>query len=261
MLYAIVLGLVQGLTEFLPVSSSGHLVVVPALLGWDEPSLGFTLLLHLGTLVAVLAYFRRDLLALAAGALGRGDDPAGSRRFIALLAVATVPAGIAGLLLQDQVESAFEKPGWVCGFWLVTAAVLVVAERIHANRDRDRLTFRGATAIGIAQAIALLPGVSRSGSTIAAGLGIGMSREDAARFSFLMSIPIITAAVMLVAADVASGEFTVTGAEAVGALVAAATGYLAIAGLLRLIWTRSFIPFAGYLVGASAVSAIVLSVR
>ncbi|HVM39779.1 MAG TPA: undecaprenyl-diphosphate phosphatase [Acidimicrobiia bacterium] len=255
-----VLGLVQGLTEFLPVSSSGHLVVVPAVFGWDEPSLSFDLVLHLGTLVAVVVYFWNDLWGMATGVFGRGADPEGSRRLLLLVAVGTIPAALAGLLLDGFFESFFEEPLWVCLFWLVTAAVLLLVERAGGGGDRP-LDMRVALLVGCAQAAAIMPGISRAGSTIAAGLALGLSREDAARFSFLLSVPAITGAGLTIVPDIASGSFDVTGSVAAGFVVAALSGYLAVAGLLRLIRTRTLVPFSAYLVIASPVAATVLIAR
>ncbi|MBI2170195.1 MAG: undecaprenyl-diphosphatase UppP [Actinobacteria bacterium] len=253
---AIVLGIVQGLTEFLPVSSSGHLVVVPAAFGWDEPSLAFTLVLHLGTLVAVLAYFRDDLRLLITGFFGAGDSGGveEARRMAWFLVLGTLPATVAGVLFEDFVEELFEEPLWVCGFWLVTAGVLVTAEQLHRRAPSRSLSARLALGIGAAQAVALAPGISRSGATIAAAIAIGLSRTDAARFSFLLAIPAIAGASLVTLLDADLGEL---GAAAmVGFVASAVVGYLAVAGLLRLIRTRSFLPFAAYLAVASPLAAL-----
>lgn len=281
MLHEIVLGLVQGLTEFLPVSSSGHLVVVPGVLEWDEPGLSFDLMLHVGTLLAVLVAFRADLWQLALGVVGRGADPARARRLLVLLAAGSVPAGVVGLLLEDVFERMFAEPLWVTGFWLVTAAALLVSERAAERRVLARRPGPGAAAggagggvgvapgppglreavlVGVAQAAAIAPGISRSGSTIAAGIVLGMTREEAARFSFLLSIPAIAGGGLTLVPEVASGRFELTGAVWAGFAVAAVSGWLAITGLLRLVRTRTLRPFAAYLVVVAPLAALALAV-
>ncbi|MGH8999984.1 MAG: undecaprenyl-diphosphate phosphatase, partial [Acidimicrobiia bacterium] len=197
MLQDIVLGLVQGLTEFLPISSSGHLVIVPAMFGWDQPELGLTVLLHLGTLVALVVYFRRDLLGLLNGVLGRGPNPDANRRIAFLLVLASVPAAVAGLAFGSFFEATFERPYQTCAELLLTAFILLACEHLGDRATRRSIDAPRATGIGVAQAAAILPGISRSGATIGAGLWFGMSREEATRFSFLLSIPAIFGAGVL----------------------------------------------------------------
>lgn len=254
----LVLGLVQGLTEFLPVSSSGHLVVVPALLGWEDPSVSFDLVLHVGTLLAVLVYFRADLGRLARGLVGQSDNVAADRTMIGYLAAATVPAGVAGLAFGDFFETLFEEPLWVCAFWTVTAAVLVTGERIHQGTASRALTLRTAVIIGSAQAVALAPGISRSGATIAVGLALGLPRLEAARFAFLLAIPAIVGGAVTLVPDVTDGTFDLTPGVAAGFGVAAVSGYVAVSVLLRLVRTRSLAPFALYLVIAAPLAALAL---
>lgn len=253
-----VLGLVQGLTEFLPVSSSGHLVVVPALFGWDDPSVSFDLLLHVATLGAVIVYFRRDLWDMTKGLAGRGDDPVAARRMVSFLIIGTVPAAIAGLGFEDFFEGLFDEPLWVCAFWVVTAGILVVGERIHRSAPARDLTVAIAFVIGAAQAMALVPGISRAGATIVTGLALGLSRTEAARFAFLLSIPAIGGGGLTLIPDVIDGSFDITGPVLLGCAVAALSGYAAVAGLLRLVRTRSLAPFAGYLVVVAPAAAIAL---
>lgn len=253
-----VLGLVQGLTEFLPVSSSGHLVVVPALFGWDDPSVSFDLLLHVATLGAVVVYFRRELWAMTEGLAGRGDDPASARRMVGFLIIGTVPAAIAGLGFGDFFEGLFDEPLWVCLFWVVTATILVVGERIHLGAPARELSVGVAFAIGAAQAVALVPGISRAGATIVAGLALGLSRTEAARFAFLLSVPAIGGGGLTLIPEVLDGTFRITGPILIGCAVAAVSGYVAVAGLLRLVRTRSLAPFAGYLVVVAPAAAIAL---
>lgn len=243
---AFVMGIVQGLTEFLPVSSSGHLIVVPFLLGWRDPfinSLEFSVMLHFGTLVALLAYFRADWLRLVPAGLAAlrdrsfRDDP--DRRLAWLLAAATVPALIVGLVFNDVIEEGFRQVGLVAVMLVVGGAILWLAER---NGSRHRgiggLTFRAAIGIGGAQALALIPGISRSGISISAGLFAGLDRESAARFSFLMATPITALAGAYEVRKVLAGE---SGVEVsplplvVGLVASLVAGFAAIAILLRFL--------------------------
>jgi undecaprenyl-diphosphatase len=243
---ALVMGIVQGLTEFLPVSSSGHLIVVPFLLGWDDPfitSLEFSVMLHLGTLVALLAYFRADWLRLVPAGLAAlrdrslDDDP--DRKLAWLLAAATVPALVVGFLLNDLIEDRFRQVGLVALMLVVGGAILWLAER-NGRRSRGigGLTFRAAIGIGAAQALALIPGISRSGISISAGLFAGLDRESAARFSFLMATPITALAGAWEARKVLVGESGVAvdpAALAVGLVASLVAGFAAIAFLLRFL--------------------------
>lgn len=266
MLQDIVLGVVQGLTEFLPVSSSGHLVVVPAIFGWDQPSLTFDLVLHVGTLLAVLVAFRRDLWALAVGLFGGGPDPRRARITIGLLALGSVPAALVGLTLESFFEDLFERPGWAVGFWVVTALVILGAEhvgdRLAAAGDAGKpIGARRALGIGAAQAAAITPGLSRSGLTISAGLVSGVTREEATRFSFLLAIPAIIGATALQIPDVTGGEFEFTASVFAGFVAAAVSGYLAVVYLLRYVRTHSLRPFAVYLLIAAPVCGAILALN
>lgn len=258
-LHDIVLGIVQGLTEFLPVSSSGHLVVVPALFGWREPGLTFDLVLHLGTLIAVVAYFWGELWALLVGVLGRGPDPRAARRMVLLLIVGSIPAGIAGVAFASFFEDRFSDPFATCFELLGTAAILLVAEWvIRKGEGHEHVDYPRAGIIGVAQAVAILPGISRSGSTIAAGLVTRVSREEATRFSFLLAIPAIAGAVATKVPDVLDGKFRVTGPVVAGFLASMVVGWLSIAWLLRYLRTHSFVPFAVYLIVFSVVAAVII---
>jgi undecaprenyl-diphosphatase len=249
---AILLGILQGATEFLPVSSSGHLVIVPHLLGWPDPGLTLNSILHLGTLVAVLIYFWSDLWRLAGAALmslrrRRLDDP--DARLAWALVVATIPGAVLGVLLEDLFEQLFAAPPVAAGFLLVTATLLLVAEYFGRRElPITAMSWWHAVGIGLAQALAIIPGLSRSGSTISAGLLLGYRREDATRFSFLLAVPIVLGGglyqvykLLYAGADVL--QFQVVGA---GFLAAAITGYFAIAGLLLLVRRHSLWPFAVY---------------
>jgi undecaprenyl-diphosphatase len=261
-LESIVLGIVQGLTEFLPISSSGHLVVVPAVLDWKQPSLTFDIVLHLGTLLAVVFAFRTELWTLARGVAGRGEDPATARRLVWLLGLGSIPAGIAGLALGDFFERRFDDPLATCGELLATAAILLVAEwTIRRGEGHRRVDAGRAGVIGLAQAVSILPGISRSGATISAALTMRISREEATRFSFLLSIPAIAGAVATKVPDVVDGSFDVNAPIVAGFLASLAAGWLSIEWLLRYIRTHSFVPFAVYLVVVAPVAAAVIELR
>jgi undecaprenyl-diphosphatase len=264
LIQALVMGIVQGLTEFLPISSSGHLIVVPALLGWTNPfidSLAFTVMLHLGTLIALLIYFRWDWLRLVPAGLAaiRDRSLAGDpdRRLAWLIAVSTIPAVFAGLFLNDSIETVFREPRLVAVTLVVGAAILWLAERWGSQRLGIReITFPAAIAIGVAQAAALVPGISRSGISISAGLFAGLRREPAARFSFLMATPITAGAGAWEARKLLAGETGVTLDLApllVGMLAASISGALAIAVLLRFLRSNPTTVFVVYRVALAGV--------
>ena len=254
---AIIWGLIQGLTEFLPISSSGHLVLVPALLaeaGIDigEPSLTVSAVLHLGTLLAVVIFYRSDLVRLTHV---RRDPQA--RRTLGVLALGTIPAVI-GLPLRSGLESIEQNPPVVAGALIVTGLVLVVAERLpRGTRDLEAARASDAILVGVAQAFALIPGISRSGSTITMATARGFDRVEAARFSFLLAIPTIAGGGLLSLLELDGGDGS-AGAIFLGFVVAAISGYAAIAVLLRLITTRGFLPFAAYCFIVGALALIVL---
>jgi undecaprenyl-diphosphatase len=249
---AVLWGILQGLTEFLPVSSSGHLVLAPWLLGRGPSSFFFDVLVHTATLLAVLTYFRRDLLALIKGALDllryrRLATP--EARLAWLVALSAVPAGLAALLLRKFVERLFGAPPAAAALLLVTGAIMFLAERLAARqRDMASMSAREALAIGLAQVITLAPGISRSGITISAGLAQGLRRQDAARFSFLMAIPVVLGATLLEGVDLLGGALPAESglALAAGFVAALVSGYAAIALLLRHLQKRGLRPFAYY---------------
>lgn len=257
-LHALVLGAVQGLTEFVPISSSGHLVLVPEALGWDSPGLAFDVLLHVASLIALLVYFSGDLIDLARGSIA--GDP-GARRLVGLLAIGTIPAVIAGVLLGDYFEGSFEDAEAAAVQLVITAVILVGAEQALAFHERRRARTGGklrtvedlrtgdAALVGVAQAISILPGISRSGSTIAAGLAVATRREDAARFAFLLAIPALLGAALVKVPDL-SGSSLGTGAAIAGFVASLVTSYAAIAILIKYLKTRSLYPFAVYCVVA-----------
>jgi len=263
-LHALLLGLLQGATEFIPISSSGHLVLVPWLLGWPEPGLAFDAMVHWGTLVALVATFRRDLILLAKAWL-RGwwtrswPNPEGRLAWLILLG--TLPAVVVGLLLEKWFEALFSAPIAVSGLLMVSGVLLAVSERWGRYESAaGQLSWRDALLIGLGQAAAIAPGISRSGATIAAGLLRGLQREAAARFSFLLATPVILGAGLLQLAKVViSGQ---PKAEwpmlALGFVAAAASGYLCIRLLLRYLRRRSLYPFALYCC-AAGLTALALS--
>lgn len=255
---AVVLGLVQGLTEFIPISSSGHLVLVPEALGWDSPGLSFDVLLHIASLAALLVYFSGDLLDIARGFFA-GDGH--SRRMVMFLAVGTIPAALAGYLLADYFEDSFEDAEAAALQLLITAAILFFAEQAltwHTKktartgaklRTMREMNVADAGAIGVAQAISILPGISRSGSTIASGLALGFTRDDSARFAFLLAIPALAGAAVFKIPDLAGSELG-WGAGVGGFLASLVSSYAAISILIRYLKTRTLYPFAIYCVVA-----------
>ena len=246
---AFVLGALQGLTEFLPVSSSAHLSLAPWVFGWKPAGLGFDLALHVGTLVALCWYFRAEWRALVLGGLSllrhrRAVDEASRRA--GFIIIATIPAGIAGLLLEDLAETAFRAPIITACALIVMGGVLwLVDARAPLARDRASMRWRDALLVGFAQVLALVPGVSRSGATITAGRALGFDRASAAVFSFLMSMPIILAAA-LVKVPKAVAEAGVSVPLAVGVATAAISSWLAISVLLRFVSRHSYGVFAIY---------------
>ena len=252
MLDAILWGAIQGLTEFLPVSSSGHLVLIPALLSRDGPDLGTSAMLHLGTLVAVIVYYRADLVRML-----RFDRPA--RKMITLLVIGTVPAVILGLAFESTLNRINETPQTVAAMLVVTGVVLLSTRLIRiGDRAAQDLAAKDAGLIGLAQSIALTPGISRAGMTIAAGLGRGLQPEEAARFSFLLAIP-ATAGAGLLSAMRAVGESSgISGVTVVGAVVAAVVGYLAIGLLIRALTSVGLGPFGLYCIAFGSIAFVVL---
>jgi undecaprenyl-diphosphatase len=264
---AIILGLVQGLTEFLPVSSSGHLVIIPDILGWGEPSTSFDIVLHTGTLVAVLLYFRRDLIEIVLSFFSSGMEAAGGRRLGFLIAIGTVPAVIAGALFEKTFEEFFLNPSAVAGFLLVTGLLLFltgvmieVGEDVGGKRRGiDQIRVRDSIYIGLMQATAIAPGISRSGSTIATGLLLGLKRDAAARYSFLLSIPVIAGAAAFRLRHGFGGTGEDTAALLGGFLAAAISGFVAIKFLMSFIQRHSLRVFAYYCM-AMGVAVIILHI-
>lgn len=262
LLHALVLGVVQGMTEFIPVSSSGHLVLVPWLLGWQSPGLVFDTTAHLGTLVGVLFYFRRDVGEILGAwfggwASGQWKDPAAKMGW--LLIVGTIPAGLVGLVFNGFVESLFSRPAVVAIALLVTGLILVLSEKLGRRiLDIRAISLRHAVVVGFAQAVALIPGMSRSGATIAAGLGMGLTRAAAARFSFLLSMPIIAAAGLYQFTEVLQNAEPApeVGVLIIGFVASLVSGYLCVRFLLAYLQRGTLYVFAVYCwaVGALALA-------
>lgn len=287
--HAVLLGIVQGLTEFIPISSSGHLVLIPHFLDIETPGIAFDVALHLGTFSAVVLYFRTDLRHMLAAIVGVGD-PAfvrHHRRLAALLVLATIPIAIVGLLLRDVFEAAFDSPAASAGFLLLTGVLLLFGEAARSRRggitapttdadpaqvavgydagDHEGLTLdevgmRQALVIGFGQCVALFPGVSRSGTTIAAGMSAGLTRPAATRFSFLLALPAIVGATVVSVPDLTAGN-AIFGAPAIAAGIAAAfvSGYLAIRWLLALVARDRLTGFAWYCFAVGGLSLLALA--
>jgi len=262
---AALLGILQGLGEFLPISRSGHLIAVPWLLGWDEHGLAFDVALHVGTLLAVLYAFAPDWIRmLRASARDLREHRAlrsSDARLLGLLALATVPGGVAGLLLDSWAETTFRSPALVASSLALMGVGLGLADRLgRGERTLAGIPLSHALLIGAAQAVALIPGVSRSGATISAALLLGYRREEAARFSFLLATPITVGAGLLKIPDLASGDASV-GAVVAGVVAAGIVGLAAIRWLLRYVRTRSYLPFVVYRLVFAAVIALTLVIR
>lgn len=264
---ALILGIVQGITEFLPISSSAHLVLIPFLLKWDIPieqAFSFDVLVQLGTLAAVIIYFWKDLIhivrAFILGLIHKQPFAEPDARLGWYLILATIPAGIGGLFLKDLVEKAFNSPMMTAFFLFGTAILLILSERIgQRRRGLNDMNWKDALWIGAAQLLAIFPGISRSGSTIAGGLSRNFKRTDTARFSFLMSIPIMLAAGLLSLLDLKdmAGLSSFLPALIIGFLSAAVVGYLSIAWLLSFLNRRTLTPFAIYCVAAALITLLV----
>lgn len=259
---AVVLGLVQGLTEFLPVSSSGHLILIPHVFGWRDQGLAFDAALHLGTLAALVAYFRGELIGLLFGSV--------SRRLAVLVALATVPAGLAALAFGKAIETHLRLPLLIAATTAFWGIVMLIADRRAAARPTaasgaadpiEIVTWRQGLAVGLAQALALVPGTSRSGITITTGLFTGLDRATAARYSFLLGIPITAAAGLKKALDLARGGLPngESGPLLVAIVVSFASGWFAVWFLVTYLKRRSLMPFVIYrLLLAAVIVALAL---
>ena len=266
---ALIMGIVQGLTEFIPVSSSGHLVLVPWLFGWKDPfitSVAFTVILHMGTLVALLAFFWRDWVKLIPAGLAtirdrsfKGDP---DRKMALLLVVATIPAVLVGPIFESKLEDLVREPARIALMLCVGAAILWLADRWGSKqRDETSLSFGDSLVIGVAQVIALVPGISRSGISISAGLFMGLNREAAARFSFLMATPVIAGAGVWEARKFITGEAGPSpemNVVAIGFIASLISGFLAIRFMLAFLKRRPLTAFVAYRVVAAILVFVVL---
>jgi undecaprenyl-diphosphatase len=250
-LEAIVLGFVQGLTEFLPISSSGHLRIVPALLGWEDPGAGFTAVIQLGTMAAVLLYFRADLWRIASSWLRelRTPIPRASQdaRLGWFIVLGTIPICVFGFVFKDQIESG-ARDLYLIGSALILFSLVMLAAEHYGTRRRSlgEMSGRDGIAIGFAQALALIPGVSRSGATISAGLLRGFNRLDAARYSFVLSVPAVVLSGLFELRKIGEAGEPKVGATVVATIVAFVAGYVSIAWLLRYLTSHSLRFFIVY---------------
>jgi len=257
---AVILGLAQGLGEFLPISSSAHLVLVPWFFGWTDPGLTFDVALHVGTLVAVVLYFWRDWWQLIIK--GFTDVRSAKGRLFWYLAAATVPGAAAGYLLEEKAETVFRSPALIAVMLILMGMLLYWADRRSAkNVEMNHITFGTSIFIGISQALAIVPGVSRSGITMTTGLLRGVTREGAAKFSFLLSTPIILGAAMVKLPHVISHSSMITLSFLIGMLVSCVTGIISIGFLLRYVRTKNFLPFAWYRFTLGTLVLIMTAVR
>jgi undecaprenyl-diphosphatase len=254
LLEAIVLGIVQGLTEFLPISSTGHLRIVPAFLGWDDPGAAFTAVTQLGTMAAVLLYFRADLLRISRAWIASVPDRAKRRELDARLGwyivLGTVPIGVFGVLFKDQIETS-ARDLYVIGVALIVLGLVLAAAEAVGTRDREieQIKTKDGFWVGMAQALALVPGVSRSGATITAGLFLGLNRAAAARFSFLLSVPAVVLSGLFELSSIIEGEegeHVGAGALVVATAFAFVVGYASIAFLLRFLANHTTFVFVAY---------------
>lgn len=263
---AAILGLVQGLGEFLPISSSAHLIITPWFFNWTDPGLGFDLALHWGTLIAVLAYFSKDIINITR-AFWHSLWPSTRdlknniwQRLSWLLIIASIPGAVIGKLLESQAETVFRNPLLIAGtlvmFGLVLLGVDVVSKK---QKDLNHITWKDSLLVGLSQAFAIIPGVSRSGSTMTAGLALGFKREDVAKFSFLMSIPIIFGAGLLKVSDF--GQGVSLNALIVGFVASAVSGFFSIKYLLAYIAKHDFKIFVWYRFGLAVIIVLVYFLR
>jgi len=263
---AVILGIIQGITEPIPVSSSGHLIAIPQLLGWKDFGLTFDVALHMGTIVAVVAYFWKDWVSILRGFVRNvrkiegGGAPEG--RLLIPIIIACIPAGLAGLAWNDWIEENLRHWYLVGGALVVVSVIMLAAERV-AKRSRDigSMSYLDYIIIGLAQAVALFPGVSRSGSTITAGLFLGLDRQSAARFSFLLSTPIILAAGVFQLRNIFPMPAGEAAPFAVGVVTSAVVGYLAIGFLMKFLQKHSLAVFAIYRIAFALAMGIVFAFR
>ncbi len=261
---AVVLGVLQGLTEFLPISSSAHLRIFPDLFGWGDPGAAFTAVIQIGTEIAVLLYFRKDIARIVTAWTRSLFDPAWRGETDARLGwfviIGSLPIVLLGVTLKDLIESDFRNL-WIIGTTLIVLGIVLgVADRISRNdRTIERMTLQHAIYLGLAQAMALVPGVSRSGATISMGRLLGYDREAATRFAFLLAIPAVVGAGLYELKEIPGGDNAYgVGPTIVATVVSFVVGYAAIAWLLRYVTTRSYLPFVIYRIGLGVLVFVLL---
>lgn len=244
-LETLLLGIIQGATEFLPISSSAHLVIAQSLLHVQVPGVLLEVVLHLGTLMSVLIYFRHDLQNIVSGFFQGGDSGSAARREVMFLTVATVPAVIVALTLDETISAVFEEVKF-SGIMLMVTTIILLSTIIRRNGESRRITWYAALLMGIAQAFAILPGISRSGITIVTGIWLGLSGKEAARFAFLMAIPAILGAGIFQLSDVSGEAIESLGSYFFGFVVATLVGYSVIAWLMGILHKEKLYLFAAY---------------
>lgn len=262
LLQIIVLAIVQGFTEFLPISSSGHLILVPALVGWTDQGLAFDVAVHFGTLIAVLAYFHKDILLILSGLVKwrPGQSPTPEAQLGLLVALATIPVGLVGFLAHDWIASTLRSPAVIAATTAGFGLLLWLSD-IWGRKQRDDKSFTVKTAllIGCSQILALVPGTSRSGITMTTALALGYTRSAAARFSFLLSIPVIVLAALVETVELVSTGDAIHGTELLlGALFSAVVAYLTIGFFMRFVEKMGMAPFAIYRFVLAAILVYVL---
>lgn len=256
-LQVVILAIVQGLTEFLPISSSGHLVLVPAFFGWADQGLAFDVAVHFGSLIAVLLFFRKDIHALLCGGiqvLGGNVRTIESRMALGI-ALGTIPAALAGLMFVDWIEANLRSPVVIVVTLSGYAVLMIVADRFgRRTRDISSVQIKDALLIGVAQALALVPGTSRSGVTITAAMALGFERQDAARFSFLLAVPVILLATVYSLVGLLNSDTPVAWQQlAIGVVISAIVAYLSIEFFMRFVSRIGLMPFAIYRFALAAV--------
>jgi undecaprenyl-diphosphatase len=263
-LQAIILGISQGLTEFLPISSTAHTLIVSRLLGWPDPGAAFTAVTQVGTELAVVIYFRKDIARILKAwfaSLTKADQRSNPDAKMGwYVIIGTIPIGIAGLAFESSIETTARNLWLVAGSLIVMGILLGLADRYarHTKSEVD-INTKNAILFGLGQALALIPGVSRSGATITAGLAMGFKRDVAARYSFLLAIPAVFASAALTAGDIATDDFVNWPATIVATVVAFVVGYFVIAGLMKYLQTRTFLPFVIYRIGLGTLLLVLLA--
>ena len=263
-LQAIVLGISQGLTEFLPISSTAHTLIVSKLLGWPDPGAAFTAVTQVGTELAVVIYFRQDiariLKAWFASLTKKSERANPDAKMGWYVIIGTIPIGIAGLAFKSSIETTARNLWLVAATLIVMGILLGLADRYakHTKSETD-INTKNAVLFGLGQALALIPGVSRSGATITAGLAMGFKRDVAARYSFLLAIPAVFASAALTAGDISSDSFANWPATIVATIVAFVVGYFVIASLMKYLQTRTFLPFVIYRIALGTLLMVLLA--